>query len=78
MDIQTTGSKIKKAVMVLICTLAISLSVFSIYSIYQLRQMAAMIYKHAHAVSSKAQGMRARFWDMRGFCRIWPQTRQLA
>lgn len=67
MDVQKKRSRVKKVGMVLICVLAISLSLFSIFSISHLRQTAAMIYAHPYSVSNEAQAMRSRLLDLRAF-----------
>lgn len=67
MDVQKKSSRVKKAGMVLICVLAVSLSLFSIFSISHLRQTAAMIYAHPYTVSNEAQAMRSRLLDLRAF-----------
>ena len=67
MDIHNRKNKVKKMGIVVICTLAITLSLFSIFSIYQLRQTAAIIYEHPYTVSNEARAMRSRLLDMRGF-----------
>ena len=67
MDMRKKRMKVKKLVIVLVCTFAISLSLFSIFSIYQLRRTASMIYEHPYTVSNEARAMRSRLLDMQAF-----------
>lgn len=53
--------------LLVVCLLAVGLSVASIISTNQLRQSASQIYAHPYTVSNEARAMRANIWDMRNF-----------
>lgn len=51
----------------IVCLLAVGLSVFSIASTIQMHETAATIYDHPYTVSKEARAMETRLLDMRGF-----------
>ena len=67
MNYQKRTLKFTEIGMVVICTLAIFLSIFSIYSTYRIQQTASSIYEHPYMVSNEARAMRSRLLDMKGF-----------
>ncbi len=67
MSYQKRTLKFTEIGMLMICTLAVFLSVFSIYSTYRIQQTASSIYEHPYTVSNEARAMRSRLLDMKGF-----------
>lgn len=53
--------------LIVVCTLAIFLSVSSIITTYRLQSMASIIYEHPYTVSNESRATRSRLLDMRFF-----------
>lgn len=53
--------------LVLVCVMAVVVSVSSIFTTYRMQEMASMIYDHPYTVSNESRAMRSRLLDMRFF-----------
>ena len=67
MDYQKKRNKFAEGSMIIVCLLAICLSLFSISSTYHMQETASSIYEHPYTVSNEARSMRSRLLDMRSF-----------
>lgn len=53
--------------LVLVCVMAVAVSISSIITTYRMQEMASMIYDHPYTVSNESRAMRSRLLDMRFF-----------
>lgn len=65
MEIEKKQSAIPGIGMILVCMMAIAVSVSSIFTTYRMQEMASKIYEHPYTVSNESRAMRSRLLDMR-------------
>ena len=67
METEKKRSAIPGIGMILVCVMAIAVSVSSIFTTYRMQEMASKIYEHPYTVSNESRAMRSRLLDMRFF-----------